>query len=106
MLISAVKIGPAAEGDLKVGDKTALVSYSDSLVIEEILEVDRSRPGRHQRDYPVPERYLCKTSEDMPEGLIFSMGVAGACTDYQLVSQVGQTAYWLSAAAEKCGPGL
>lgn len=66
MLIGTVKeIGPAYEGDLKVGrqDRYFSIPVPDSVSNRRNLRSKTgNRPGRHQGPgYPVPERYLCKT---------------------------------------------
>ena len=97
MLIGTVKeIGPAYEGDLKVGDKIAtLVSLSlTPLVIEEILEV---RPEIDQVDIKgqailFQSGIYAKLPEDMPEGLALSaLDVAGAPAQTAKLVKPGQT---------------
>ena len=97
MLIGTVKeIGPAYEGDLKVGDKIAtLVSLSlTPLKIYEILEV---RPEIDQVDIK-GEAILfqigiyAKLPEDMPEGLALSaLDVAGAPAQTAKLVKPGDT---------------
>ncbi len=97
MLIGTVKeIGPAFEGDLKVGDKIAtLVSLSlTPLVIEEIHEM---RPGIDQVDI-TGQAILFQSGiyavlpDDMPEGLALSaLDVAGAPAQAAKLSKPGDT---------------
>ena len=97
MLIGTVKeIGPAYEGDLKVGDKIAtLVSLSlTPLKIYEILEV---RPEIDQVDIKgeailFQSGIYAKLPEDMPEGLALSaLDVAGAPAQTAKLVKPGDT---------------
>ena len=97
MLIGTIKeIGPAYEGDLKVGDKIAtLVSLSlTPLKIYEILEV---RPEIDQVDIKgeailFQSGIYAKLPEDMPEGLALSaLDVAGAPAQTAKLVKPGDT---------------
>lgn len=97
MLIGTVEeVGPAYEGDLKVGDKIAtLVSLSlTPLVIEEILEV---RPDIDQVDIKgkailFQSGIYAKLPEDMEEGLALSaLDVAGAPAQTAKLVKPGDT---------------
>lgn len=97
MLIGTVKeIGPAYEGDLKVGDKIAtLVSLSlTPLVIEEILEV---RPDIDQVDIKgqailFQSGIYAVLPKDLPETLALSvLDVAGAPAQTAKLVQSGDT---------------
>lgn len=97
MLIGTVKeIGPAYEGDLKVGDKIAtLVSLSlTPLVIEEILEV---RPDIDQVDIKgqailFQSGIYAVLPDDLPETLALSvLDVAGAPAQTAKLVQSGDT---------------
>ena len=97
MLIGTVKeVGPAYEGDLKVGDKIAtLVSLSlTPLKIYEILEV---RPEIDQVDIKgeailFQSGIYAKLPEDMPEGLALSaLDVAGAPAQTAKLVKSGDT---------------
>ena len=97
MLIGTVKeVGPAYEGDLKVGDKLAtLVSLSlTPLVIEEIHEM---RPAIDQVDITgqailFQSGIYAKLPDDMPEGLALSaLDVAGAPAQAAKLTRPGDT---------------